>query len=459
VRSPYTGGIVANVSIASAGDVDDAIAAASNAFPVMRKTPGYVRSQLLRDLCDRLGRRSAELAQSIVDEAGKPIKDARVEVRRALTVLAISAEEAKRIGGELLPFDHSEASVGKIGVTSRFPIGPVAAITPFNFPINLAMHKIGPALACGATVVWKPSLLTPGASTIFAEVFEEVVSHAGIPPGALNVVTPRDKDAEMLACDPRIKVLSFTGSARVGWALRERAGTKKVTLELGGNAAAIVAGDADLEYAVRRCVAGGFGYAGQTCISVQRILIEEPVYEEFVARLVDAVAALQPGDPRAELTVVGPMISEKEAARLEEWINLAVQDGAQILVGGERSGPMFEPTVVSNVPPQSLLACAEAFGPVVTVAPFSTWRQALDMVNETPYGLQAGVFTRDINRVFEAFRTLEVGAVVVGDIPTFRDDSMPYGGVKESGSGREGVRYAIEEFTEPRLLVLNLASV
>lgn len=455
VRNPYSGETVAGLQIASAGDVADAIAAAADAYQRTRLIPGYRRSRLLLELRRRVEDRQDEIVDAIVSEGGKPIAGARVEAGRALNVLDLSAEEAMRMGGEVLGLDHAPASIGKLGITMRFPVGPVAAITPFNFPINLAMHKIGPALACGAAVVWKPSLATPGAAAIFARAYAEASAVCDFPAEALNVATPRDDAAEALAADPRVKVLSFTGSARVGWALRAKAGSKKTTLELGGNAAAIVARDADLDHAVRRIVAGGFGYAGQTCISVQRVLIEDGVYEEAVGRLADAVRALPVGDPASPETVVGPMISEKEAARVEDWIQQASAEGAIVLTGGQRRGQVVQPAIVSNVPAHALLWRQEAFGPVVTVSRFANWDEALALANDTEYGLQAGIFTRDIDRILQAFRDLQVGAVIVNDVPTFRDDSMPYGGIKESGSGREGVKYAIDEMTEPRALVLS----
>jgi glyceraldehyde-3-phosphate dehydrogenase (NADP+) len=456
IRNPYNGEVVTQFPIADEPDVEDALAAATQAFPAMRAVPTYRRAELLLRLAESLRARREEFARSIVLEAGKPITDARFEIDRAINVLTLSGEEAKRIEGEVMPLDLMPTSVGRLGLTRRFPLGPIVGISPYNFPLNLGMHKVGPALASGNTVLWKPSLLTPGAAFLFAGMFADLAERCGVPPAALSVVTPPDALAERLVTDARTRMLSFTGSAKVGWMLRSKAGNKRVTLELGGNAAALIAADADLDYAVQRCVAGGYGYAGQTCISVQRILVESRIYDAFMARFVPAVRALRVGDPMDESMQMGPMVSEKEASRVEQWIREAADGGAEIVTGGTRRGLLFAPAILTHVKPEMKVSCAEAFGPLVTVAPFSSWEEALAVVNDSPYGLQAGIFTSDLNRAFQAFRTLEVGGLIVNDVPGYRMDSMPYGGVKESGLGREGVRYAIEDMTEIRLMALNL---
>lgn len=450
IRNPYNGQTVATFPLTTSGQMETAISEAEAGFQEMRRLPVYRRAECLLALRDGLKRRHEEFARVIVEEAGKPIKDARVEVDRGINVLTLSAEEAKRIEGEVMPLDLMPSAAGRIGMTRRFPVGPIASITPYNFPLNLGLHKVGPALAAGCSVVWKPSLLAPGAAFLFAELAVE----AGLPPGALNVVTPADSDAAPLVEDPRLRMLSFTGSARVGWSLRSRAGAKRVALELGGNAAVVIGADADMEHAAARCAVGGFSYAGQVCISVQRILIERSTYDAFLEHFLPAVKTLRVGDPMDEQTQMGPMVSEKEASRVEQWIGEAVAGGARLVTGGRRNGLFFEPAVLEAVTPGMKLACEEAFGPVVTVEPFDEWGEALARVNDSVYGLQAGVFTNDMPRILKAWETLEVGGIIVNDVPTFRMDSMPYGGVKQSGLGREGVRYAIDEMTEVRLLVI-----
>jgi glyceraldehyde-3-phosphate dehydrogenase (NADP+) len=334
----------------------------------------------------------------------------------------------------------------------RFPIGPVAGITPFNFPLNLVAHKVAPAVAAGCPIIIKPAPQTPLTSLLLAETIEQ----AGLPDGAFNVLPLSNEDAGVLVEDDRIKLISFTGSAPVGWEIKRRAGKKKVVLELGGNAGVIVHGDTDLAWAAERCVAGGFSYAGQTCISVQRILVERSVFRKFTDLLVEGVGRLQVGDPLEDTTDLGPLIRESDAVRATEWVQAAIQDGATLLCGGKRHGSMMEPTVLTGTRPDMKVNCHEIFAPVVTVEAYDDFAQALKKINESPYGLQAGVFTRDANRIFQAYEELEVGGVIAGDVPSFRIDHMPYGGVKDSGLGREGLRYAIEDMTEPKLLVMNL---
>jgi glyceraldehyde-3-phosphate dehydrogenase (NADP+) len=450
VRNPYDDKVVGAYSEAGPGDVEDALRAMESAAPTMRSMPSFERCIILLGIRDKLAGRREEMARTITLESAKPITDARIEVDRALNVLALSAEEAKRNHGETMPLDLLPNSKGRWGLTRRFAIGPIVGISPFNFPLNLGMHKVGPAIASGNAITWKPPRQAPGAAFLFAEL----VADSGLPAGALNVICPPDNLAEALATDSRVKMLSFTGSARVGWGLRAKAGSKKVALELGGNAAVLVAEDADLDHAAARCAAGGFTYAGQVCISTQRILAADSIYKEFLLRLIPAVESIRVGDPLDEETQMGPMINEKEASRVETGIREAVDRGARVLTGGIRNGLIFKPTILADVTRDSRIYCEEAFGPVVTVEPFRTWEEGLARANDSVYGLQAGVFTRDIQKAMEAFHALEVGGVILNDVPSYRMDSMPYGGIKESGLGREGIRFAIEEMTETRILVL-----
>ncbi|MGZ4819389.1 MAG: aldehyde dehydrogenase family protein, partial [Terriglobales bacterium] len=348
--------------------------------------------------------------------------------------------------------DTAPAATGRWGIVKRFPLGPISAITPFNFPLNLVAHKLAPAIACGCTMVLKP----PPQDPLSALMLAELVQHAGWPDGALNVLTLRNDDAAPLITDERIKLLSFTGSTAAGWELKKKAGKKRVVLELGGNAGCIVHGDADLKLAAERCVAGGFGYAGQTCISVQRIFVERKAVREFTEQLVAGAKKLKVGDPMDATTDVGPMIREADAVRATEWIEEAVAAGAKVLCGGHRKGLFVEPTVLTETRPNMLVNCMEVFAPVVTVEPYDDFAEALRRLNDSPWGLQAGLFTRDARLIFRAFEELQVGAVIAGDIPTWRMDQMPYGGVKDSGMGREGLKYAIEEMTERKLLVMNV---
>jgi acyl-CoA reductase-like NAD-dependent aldehyde dehydrogenase len=396
--------------------------------------------------------RKEEFTRTLSQEAGKPIKAARTEVERAIFTFTVAAEESTRIYGEYLPLDWQEFTAGRWGIVRRFPLGPIAGITPFNFPLNLVAHKVAPAIASGCTMVLKPAPQTPLSALLLAES----VQQAGWPDGALNVLPLSNEDAGLLVSDERIKLISFTGSAAVGWQIKKNAGKKKVILELGGNAGVIVHSDADLAYAADRCVAGGFNYAGQTCISVQRILVERTVCGKFTDLLLAGVKNLKTGDPLQESTDLGPLIRESDAARASDWIQEAVRGGARLLCGGQRKGPLLEPAVLTGTRPEMKVNCQEIFAPVVTVEPYDDFNDALRQINNSPYGLQAGIFTRDAKLLFNAYEELEVGAVMAGDVPTFRIDHMPYGGVKDSGLGREGLRYAIEEMTEPKLLVMNL---
>ena len=393
-----------------------------------------------------------DFATTISTEAGKPITDARREVARAMQTFTVAAEEARRIPGEVVPLDWTPGFDTHLGLLRRFPIGPILGVTPFNFPLNLVAHKVAPALAAGNPILIKPAPQTP----LTALLLGEVALEAGVPPGGLNIVPCDNLLAERMVVDPRFKLLSFTGSASVGWMLKAKCGKKKVTLELGGNAAVMIEPDADLELAAQRCAAGGFGYAGQTCISVQRVFVHQSVSDVFTTKLLMHVARLKMGDPTDETTSIGPLIDEAAAQRVEGWIGEAVADGARVLLGGKRTRSLVEATVLSNVNPQMKVSCREVFGPVVTVTPYRQLSEAVALLNQSDYGLQAGIFTQDINKIFYAFRHVEVGAVLANEIPTFRADHMPYGGVKDSGLGREGVRAAIEDMTEPRMLIMNL---
>lgn len=452
VRNPYTGEILAHVSQAGQAEADAAVSSSVEGAAVMRRLSGYARSTILQKAAQALQARQEEFARTMTAEAGKPLTDARREVGRAVQTFSIAAEEAKRIGGEIVPMDWSPGMETYWGMTRRFPIGAILGITPFNFPLNLVAHKVAPALAAGNSILIKPAPQTP----LTALMLGGLLLDAGVPPGGLNVLPCDNRVAEQLVVDPRFKLLSFTGSAPVGWMLKAKCGKKKVVLELGGNAAVIVEPDADLDYVAQRCVTGGFSYAGQTCISVQRIFVHESVAAAFTENLVARVQGLQAGDPGDERTVVGPLIDPAAAHRVEGWIGEAVAQGARLLSGGPRIGSVVRPTVLSQVTAAMKVSCQEVFGPVVTITPYREFETVLEAVNESDYGLQAGIFTHNIGRIFRAFEQLEVGAVLANEIPTFRADHMPYGGVKDSGIGREGLRYAIEDMTEPKLLVVNL---
>ena len=452
ILNPFNGDVVAEVCQAGPGDVEVAVQSTLEGARVMRDFPGHLRSSLLQKVSVLLDARAEEIARTIMAEGGKPITDARREVSRAVHTFSIAAEEAKRIAGEVLPLDWTPATEAHWGLTRRFPIGPILGITPFNFPLNLVAHKMAPALAAGNAILIKPAPQTP----LTALLLGEVIMEAGLPGGAVNIIPCPNPVAERLVADPRFKLLSFTGSAAVGWMLKGKSGKKKVVLELGGNAGVIVEPDADLDWAAQRCASGGFVYAGQTCISVQRILVHESIADAFTKKLLALVAIVKTGDPADDATVVGPLIDSSATRRVESWIQEAVAQGARVLAGGARKESVLEATVMSQVTPSMKVSCEEVFGPLVTVTSYRQFEQAVAMLNNSPYGLQAGIFSQDVNRIFSAFRDLEVGAVLANEIPTFRAEHMPYGGVKDSGLGREGVRYAIEEMTEPRLLVLNL---
>ncbi len=452
IRAPFDGSVIASVFQARREHAEAAIAAAVKAFGTTRRLPAFERQRVLRRVSESIAERKQGFARTMAQEAGKPIKAARTEVERAIFTFNVAAEESTRIYGEYLPLDWQEFTAGRWGIVRRFPLGPIAGITPFNFPLNLVAHKVAPAIAAGCPMVLKPAPQTP----LTAMLLAEAVQQAGWPDGGLNVLPLSNEDAGLLVTDERIKLISFTGSAAVGWQIKKNCGKKKVVLELGGNAGVIVHSDADLAYAADRCVVGGFSYAGQTCISVQRILVERSVCGKFTDLLLEGVKKLKTGDPLDESSDLGPLIRESDAVRASDWILEAVRGGARLLCGGQRQGSMLEPTVLTGTRPEMKVNCQEIFAPVVTVEPYDDFNQALKQINNSPYGLQAGLFTRDAKLIFNAYEELEVGGLVAGDVPAFRIDHMPYGGVKDSGLGREGLRYAIEEMTEPKLLVMNL---
>ena len=450
VRDKHTGEVATRVALADSEMLQQAIAAAAAAREPLQRMAAYERQAVLQHCARRLGERREELARVLCVEAGKPIRDARGEVGRMLDTFRIAAEESVRIYGEVLPLDTSSRTRGYTGMWKRVPVGPCAFITPFNFPLNLVAHKIAPALAVGCSFVLKPASLTPVGALLMGEVLAET----SLPEGAFSILPCHAENARPLVEDPRLKLLSFTGSPEVGWELKSRAGRKKVVLELGGNAAVVVERDADLDDAVSRIVFGAFYQSGQSCISVQRILVHESLYERFREQLVAATRQLKAGDPGDEETFLGPLINAEAGRRLEAWIASATARGAKVLFGGRRKGAAMEATLLEDVPKDEPLCAKEAFGPVAVLSKFVDFDAALREVNESAYGLQAGIFTRDLYRVQRAWDRLEVGGVIVGDVPSWRSDAMPYGGVKGSGLGREGVRFAMEEMTEIRLLVI-----
>jgi len=453
VRFPYDGSLVDAVSMASAADMDAAMAVAVEGFELTRKLPSHRRSEILQNMVDLLRERFDEVVEAMILEGGKNRKTAVGETTRALETLKVSAEEARRIGGEVFSIDWTAAGENRQGFTRRQPVGAVLGITPFNYPINLACHKIGPAIAAGNPIIIKPAEKTPLSTVILAEI----VLEAGFPPQAFSMLNAWGPDTEMMVTDPRVRMISFTGSGAVGWMLKSKAGQKKVTLELGGNAGVIVHNDADLADAAGQAAAGAFANAGQNCISVQRLLIQRDVFEEFTDLFVEQVGALKVGDPRDPDVDIGPMISLRDAERAEAWVKEAQGAGASLLLGAERDGTLFPPTVMTETAPDMRVNCEEVFAPVVTVSPYERWDDAVALINDGPYGLQAGVFTSDITRVMDAWDRIEVGGLHINNVSTFRVDHMPYGGVKASGYGREGIKYAIEDMTELRLMTLNLA--
>ncbi len=429
---------------------DEAVEAAIKAFEVTRKLPAYERGAMLRSISAGIKERREELGRLIALESGKPIRDSLVEVDRASLTFRLGAEEAERMVGELIPLDLMASSRGRVGITRRFPIGPIAGISPFNFPLNLAAHKVAPALAAGNTIVLKP----PSKDPLTMLTVGEIIERAGVPEGAVSILPMSRTLGDKMVADDRFKLLTFTGSPSVGWRMKERAGKKRVVLELGGNAGAIVDESADLAWAVKRILIGAFGYAGQVCISVQRIFVHRSRYDEFLSQLVEGARSLKAGDPLDPETQIGPMVDEANAARTERWVREAEEMGGKVLVGGRADGSFFPPTVLTDTPPTAQVCSNEAFAPLVVVFPFDDFGEAIKAVNDSFYGLQSGVFTNDLGHSWQAFNELEVGGVIINDIPTYRIDHMPYGGVKDSGLGREGLRWAIEDMTEIRLMVV-----
>ncbi|MBI4307719.1 MAG: aldehyde dehydrogenase family protein [Chloroflexi bacterium] len=443
-RNPYTDEVLAVVAQASAEQMREAVETAWAAFQTYRKVPAHQRAEMLLQISKGIEARGEDLARTIALEVAKPLKAARAEVARAVTTFRQAAEEAGHLWGEALTMDAVPNGQGRHGFYIRVPIGVVAAITPFNFPLNLPAHKIAPALAVGDTVVWKPAPQGPLTALLFAEVLKD----AGVPQGVVNIAPAPPAVAEVLVTHPKVAMVSFTGSVGVGQSIRDKAGMKKVILELGSNSGNIISATADLERAAAACAIGGFSYAGQVCISVQRIYVQRPVWDKFTALFLEKVKALKVGDPLDPATDIGPMVDEKNARRVEEWVQEAVQGGAKVLLGGKRRGKLVEPTALTNVRPEAKVVCEEVFGPVKVIEPFDEWKQAIALTNQSKYGLNAGVFTRDIHEAFQAIEELEVGSVIINDASTYRADHMPYGGVKESGMGREGVRFAMEAMTD-----------
>jgi acyl-CoA reductase-like NAD-dependent aldehyde dehydrogenase len=452
VTSPWDDAPVGSTWLAGDADVESAIAAAVSAAPTMRGLPAYERGAILARASAVLTRRREEIGRTLAGEAGKPIRDALTEVDRAAATFHAASEEARRLGGEVIPLDLAPHGKGRVGIMRRFPLGPVSAISPFNFPLNLSAHKLAPAVAAGNPIVLKPATKTPLSALFLASALDE----AGLPKGAVSVLPMSRLLGDRLVTDERFRLLTFTGSSSVGWAMKARAGKKKVILELGGNAGVIIDESADVRWAVKRVATGGFAYAGQSCISVQRVFVHERVYDEFARQLVERVGALVVGDPLDPATDVGPMIDTGEVDRIESWVKEAVSEGGRVLAGGKRIGPsVYAPTVIEGVPEVAKVCAQEVFAPLVALYRFADFDEAVSAVNRSRYGLQAGVFTNDLAHTLAAFERLEAGGVIVNDVPTWRIDHMPYGGVKDSGVGREGPRYTIEEMTEPKLLVIN----
>jgi len=436
--------------LATPEQYEEAVQAAQRAFAVTRRLPAYERGRALRQIGDGITARREALAALLAAEAGKPIREALVEVDRAALVCRLGAEEAERMTGESIPLDIVPSSKDRFGITRRFPVGPIAAISPFNFPLNLAIHKVAPAIASGNPIVLKP----PSKDPLVMLAVAEIIAEAGLPEGSVSVLPMSRELGDRMVSDERFKLLTFTGSPAVGWRMKERAGKKKVVLELGGNAGAIIDRTADIDWAARRAVTGAFSFSGQTCISIQRMYVHEDVWDEFMGKFIAAASALKVGDPADPTTDIGPMVDEANALRTQAWVDEAKAMGGTVLLGGTANGSFFPPTVLTDVPLAARVCSAEAFAPLVVAFPFHDMAEAIAAVNDSVFGLQAGVFTRDIGAAWTAFNELEVGGVVINDIPTYRVDHMPYGGIKDSGMGREGLRWSIEDMTELRIMVL-----
>ncbi len=453
--SPFTGEMIAEVAQADESDTDEAIQAAKAAAAVMAAMPAHQRSAILDKVAFLMEERKEEMAHILALEAAKPIKTARGEIARTIQTYKFAAMEACRIHGETVPLDAAPGGEGRIAFTLRKPVGVVGAITPFNFPFNLVAHKVGPAIAAGNTIVLKPASQTPLSAIALADLFAE----AGLPAGALNIIPGKGSIVgEKLVRDPRVAAVTFTGSPEVGIAMKNKAGLKRVTLELGSNSGLIIDETVEItQELIDRCVQGAFSFSGQVCISIQRILVHASKYKEFSEHFKEATEKLVVGNPLSEQTDLSAMISNKEAERMQEWVNSAVTQGAVVLTGGTTLSPgVFPPTILTNVPSQEPVSCQEVFGPLVTLSSFDTLDKAINAVNDSRYGLQAGIYTNNIKAAMRAAEQLEVGGVIINDFPTFRVDNMPYGGIKESGFGREGIKYAVEEMTELKLICIKL---
>lgn len=454
IVNPYTNEVVKKVFKSPEKDVNTALDYLTEVQKKYKSVPVYIKSELLQRVSDKIKERKDEFAHLITLETGKPIKFSKIEVERAILTFRLGSELCKQTEGEILNLDLLKGSENKIGLVRRFPIGVILAITPWNFPVNLVAHKLSPALAAGNTVLLKPASVSLTCGIKIGELIHEASRECGLDFCPVNVVTSSGSEIDKFLSDERVKMISFTGSSDVGWNIRSKVVYQKVSLELGGNAGVIVNEDADIESAVKKIAVGGFAQAGQSCISVQRIFVHKNIYDKFSEQFLKEVKNIKYGNPFEEDTIVGPMITEKEAERIEEWIKEAEKENGKILIGGERKGAILEPTVMSNVALKSKVNVDEAFAPFVTLNKFDDFKQAVSMVNDSKYGLQAGVFTKDINNAFYAYNNIDVGGVVINDVPTYRMDSMPYGGVKLSGNSREGVKYAMEEMSELKVMVV-----
>lgn len=451
VENPYDGSVVGTTFQAQPQDLEVAIQSAIDVFPTLKATPIYERAEWLHKLAAEMSGQREQLIELIAKECGKPVKEATTEVDRGVFVVTNAAEEAKRMNGEVIPLDLMASSRDRFGIVRRFPIGPIAGISPFNFPLNLALHKVAPALATGNPIVLKPPTLAPLTMLFVAHMIDRI----GVPKGAVSILPMSRETGDAMVEDDRFKLLTFTGSPGVGWKMKERAGKKPVVLELGGNAGVLIDEDADIDFAVSRLRTGAYAYAGQTCISVQRVFVHSSRYDEVREKLVVATKTLKTGDPLDPDTEIGPMIDEKNVQRMSEWLKEATDGGAGILTGGTATGTFFEPTVIENAPVAGRLCAMEAFAPIVTIFPVESFAQGVRKLNDSDFGLQAGVFTNNLERALAAYEAIDAGGVIINDIPSYRIDHMPYGGVKDSGLGREGLRYAMEDMTEPKLMVVN----
>ncbi len=452
VESPYDDKLVGTVSAATKKDYTKAITEAQKVFEITRNLPSYKREEICQQIADGINANSEKLARMMSLEMGKAIKDARVEVSRSANCFHVAAEEAKRIGGEITDLDWVPGSEERVALIRRFPVGVVAGISPFNFPLNLVAHKVAPAIASGCPIVLKPATKTP----IIALMLAEIIDKTDLPKGALSVLPGSSRESTPLIEDPRVKVITFTGSSPVGWWIKAKSGDKRTVLELGGNAGVVVADDADVDFAVTRLVYGAFGQAGQSCISVQRIYVHDKVYNQFIRKFRTAIKKIKMGNPLNDKTDLGPMVDIDSAKKTEQWIKEAVADGARILAGGKRRKRMLQPTLLGNVKTNMNVCSQEAFAPLAVLFKYKDLKKVVKQVNNSEFGLQAGIFTQRIKDIFYAYKYIECGGVIVNDIPTYRVDHMPYGGVKKSGMGREGIKYGIEDMTEMKMLGLNL---